>query len=173
MSESKKGKSLLPKGGNDRIMTPDTLAEQMVSYFNPFGKTVLEPCKGEGAFMRAFEKYGINADWCEIDEGKDFYEYDKKVDWIITNPPYSQLTKFLVKSLSVADNVVFLCLANAMFFTARIRTIHRAGFGVKEIVYVNPPEKPWPRFGVPIAMVHLQRNYKGSCKIVYDYCDEV
>jgi hypothetical protein len=167
------GRALLPKGGKDRVMTPDALAEQIVGYFNPFGKTVLEPCKGEGAFMRAFEKYGINADWCEIDEGRDFYEYDKKVDWIITNPPYSQMTKFLNKSLEISDNIVFLCLANAMMFTSRVRPINQAGFGFKEIVFVDTPPKPWPSFGVPLVTVHLKKGYKGSCSFVYDHCSKL
>jgi hypothetical protein len=32
----------------------------------------------------------------------------QKVDWIITNPPWSQMRRFLQQAMSVADHVVFL-----------------------------------------------------------------
>lgn len=162
------GKQLIPKGGNDRVMTPDHLAEKIVGHFIPFGCSVLEPCKGDGAFIRAFEKFGINPIWCEIDEGRDFFEYDGDVDWIITNPPFSQFRAFLQKSLNVADNIVFLSLANAFFFTGRLRDIRQAGFGFKEIVFVDAPPKPWPQFGIQLAFTHIQRNYTGKCKFTYE-----
>lgn len=165
------GERLIPKGGNDCVMTPDYLADKIVSHFNPFGQTVLEPCKGEGAFMRAFQKFGINADWCEINEGVDFYEYDKKVDWIITNPPYSQFRAFLKKSTEVANNVVFLSLGNAFFFTARLRIVRSMGFGFKEIIFIDHPPKPWPKFGAQLAVTHIQKGYNGACKFTYDSSD--
>ena len=46
---------------------------------------VLEPCKGEGAFLQYLPE---NSDWCEIAEGRNYYDYNEKVDWIVTNPPY-------------------------------------------------------------------------------------
>lgn len=163
-----KKRSLIPKGGNDRVMTPDSLASDIVGHFMPFGAKCLEPCKGEGAFIRAFENYGIVPEWCEIDQGKDFFEYDGKVDWIITNPPFSILSNFLEHSLKVADNVVFLCLGNAMFFKKRIRLINNANFGFKEMVFVDTPPKPWPQFGIQMAVVHLQKDYRGKVLISYD-----
>jgi hypothetical protein len=168
-SKPKEGKKkrLIPKGGNDVVMTPDPLALDIVKHFQPYGWKCLEPCKGEGAFMRAFESCGINADWCEIREGKDFFQYSGHVDWIITNPPFSILTNFLEHSLKVADNIVFICLGNAMFFKKRIRLIKQAKFGFKEIVFIDTPPKPWPQFGIQMAVVHLQRGYKG--KVTFEY----
>jgi hypothetical protein len=67
---------------NDVVMTPDTLAKSIVDHFNPKGQG-LEPCSGTGNIL----KYLNNADWCEISHGKDFYDYNKKVDYVFTNPP--------------------------------------------------------------------------------------
>lgn len=55
-----KNKQLIPKGGDDKIYTPDSLAKKIVTHYNPFGKKCLEPCKGGGAFLRAFQNLGIN-----------------------------------------------------------------------------------------------------------------
>lgn len=163
-----KKRSLIPKGGNDRVMTPDSLALDIVKHFMPFGTKCLEPCKGEGAFIRAFENFGISPEWCEIDQGKDFFEYKEKVDWIITNPPFSILSDFLEHSLKSADNVVFLCLGNALFFKKRIRLINQANFGFKEIVFIDTPPPPWPQFGIQMAVVHLQKDYRGKVLFSYD-----
>lgn len=55
---------------NDVVFTPDWLAKQIVDMFPIEGK-VLEPCKGEGAFLQYLPD---DADWCEIAEGKNYYE---------------------------------------------------------------------------------------------------
>ena len=66
----------------DIVMTPVYLAKNIIEHFEPTG-LILDPCRGEGAF---YDNYNTdNKDWCELGEGKDFLEYNKKVDWIITN----------------------------------------------------------------------------------------
>src|SRR5271170_7524911 len=101
---------------NDVIMTPPALAQALISHFKPFGKT-LEPCRGSGSFFSQLP----NADWCEISEGKDFFDYNGKVDWIITNPPWSKIRPFLDKSMSVAEHIVFLMTINHVWTKARLR----------------------------------------------------
>ena len=81
--------------------------KKIVEHFEP-----QEPL--DGAFYKAMQEYnhalkGLSVedvDWCEISEGKDFFDYNGKVDWIITNPPYSIFDDFLDKAFEVADNVV-------------------------------------------------------------------
>ena len=96
---------------NDVVFTPDWLAKQIVSMFDIKGK-VLEPCKGEGAFLNHLPK---NTDWCEIAEGRNYYDYNEKVDWIVTNPPYSDYNRFLEHSFNLADNIVLLVPVAKMF----------------------------------------------------------
>ena len=76
---------------NDIVFTPDWLAKQIVDMFDIEG-TIVEPCKGEGAFLKYLPP---DTEWCEIVDGKNYYDYDKKVDWIVTNPPYSDYNRFL------------------------------------------------------------------------------
>jgi len=165
-----KSKRLIPNGGNDRIMTPERLTKKIINKYAILGKTYLEPCKGTGNFVKSLNEFGVCPDWCEINEGRDFFDYSDHVDWIITNPPYSILTMFLKHSLEVADNVVFLCLSNALMFTSRMRLIKDMGFAFKEFHFVPSPNKydGWPTFGIPFAAVHLLKGYEGDVKFSYD-----
>lgn len=148
---------------DDIVYTPESLAKKIIDHFKPKGK-MLEPCKGGGAFFKHMPK----ADWCEITDGRDFYEYNKKVDWIITNPPWSDITRFLIHSMSVANNIVYLVTINHFWTTARLRAMDNAKFGIKEIVRVDWPDKSsgFPRSGFELGAVHIQKNYTGPTKVI-------
>lgn len=150
------GQALAKNNGNDKIMTPVYLAEQIVNHFKPNGK-VLEPCSGTGNFLKVLP----NADYCEIDSGIDFLEVVGHWDWIITNPPYSKYRDFLIKAMQVADNVVFLQLINATFYKARLREMFKYNFGIKEILLIDTP-KEFPQFGFQMGCIYYKRDYKGQ-----------
>jgi hypothetical protein len=96
---------------NDVVFTPEWLTEKICSMFEISGK-VLEPCKGEGAFLKFLPK---DTDWCEITEGRNFFDYNKKVDWIVTNPPYSDFNRFLTHCFNLSENVVLLVPVAKLF----------------------------------------------------------
>lgn len=96
---------------SDIVYTPNDIAAGIVRFLNPKGKC-LDPCKGDGAFYNYLPS---GSDYCEIREGKDFFDYTEKVDWVIGNPPYSIFEQFLHKSFSIADNVAFLVPTNKVF----------------------------------------------------------
>lgn len=155
---------LAPRGGNDRVYTPTALAKAIVQNFNPGSfDSILEPCAGpigKQAFVDALIDYDVS--WYELDEGSDFLASSvPHHDWTITNPPWSKLRQFLKKSMEVSDNVVFLCLVNAFFMKARMRDMAEAGFGMREILFVPTPPKPWPQTGFALGAVHIQRGYSG------------
>lgn len=146
---------LIPKGGNDKIYTPDDLAQRIVDRFKPSGR-ILEPCRGSGAFTKAMP----GCHWCELDEGIDFLAYWGHWDWIVTNPPYSKFRAFLNHSMEVADNVVFLAPISHMVLKARRRDIKEKGFGVVSILEVDTP-KSWPQSGFQLAATHIKLGYGG------------
>ena len=167
---------LAPKGGNDRVYTPPELARRIVEHFDPQPGLLLDPCAGpigKQAFFEAmqnhipYEEDYSETEWAEVDEGRDFFSFPFEgvlnYDWIITNPPWSQLRAFLNKSMELSSNVVFLCLVNAFFMKARQVDMKAAGFGMKEIVFVPTPPKPWPQTGFSLGAVYIQRGYKGPC----------
>ena len=145
---------------NDVVYTPDLLARKIVSHFKPTGK-ILEPCCGDGAFLRHLR----NADWCEIEKGVDFFDYQGHYDWIMTNPPWSKVRDFLKHSMEVADNIVFLMTVNHAFTKARVRDVGRNGFTIKEIALVESP-KEFPQSGFQLAAIHYAKGgFFGMCKI--------
>jgi hypothetical protein len=143
---------------NDVVMTPEPLAKRLIEHFQPFGK-ILEPCIGEGAFYNNL----VNAEWCEITKGKDFMEYHDKVDWIITNPPWSKIRPFLQHSMELSEDIVFLTALAHLWFKARLRDINNAGFGIREIVLFDTP-KNFPQGGFQIGAFHIKKNYMGDIK---------
>ena len=139
---------------NDVYYTPDDLAKLIVEHFKPSGK-ILEPCAGNGVFL----KYLNESDWCEIDKGKNFFSYRNKVNWIVTNPPFSKLTSFLVHSMKLSDNIVFLINLPALFTVKRVREIFNYHFAIKEVFYVKQPDT-WKQTGRQLAAVHLKKRRK-------------
>ena len=99
--------------------------------------------------------------WCEIKRGRDFFDWDQPVDWIITNPPWSQIRDFLCHAMEMADHVVFLFTINHLWTKARLRDIHNADHGIREIVLVKMP-KTFPQSGFQLGAVHLQYGWKGK-----------
>ena len=57
-------------------MTPEYLAKEIIEHFNPTGR-ILDPCRGEGAFYDNYPEG--DHDWCELGEGRDFLQYQKRL----------------------------------------------------------------------------------------------
>lgn len=97
----------------DVYITPDYAIEPMLELLDiPYDATFLEPCKGTGAIynrINCVQRY-----YAEISEGIDYLSYKPptKIDFIVTNPPFSLALDFLVKSLGEADLVVYLLRLN-------------------------------------------------------------
>jgi len=145
---------------NDVVFTPDWLARQICQMFPIEGK-VLEPCKGEGAFLKYLPP---DTDWCEIADGKNFYDYETKVDWLVTNPPYSDYNRFLEHSFKLADNIVLLVPVAKMFKSmGTLTTILKYGGFVS--IHALPASKAGFPFGFPCAVYYLKRGYVGQTKI--------
>jgi hypothetical protein len=142
---------------NDIVFTPDWLAKKICSMFL-IGGEVLEPCKGEGAFMSYLPH---NTQWCEIAEGRNFFDFNKKVDWIVTNPPYSDFNRFLQHSFDLADNVVFLVpVAKIMKSMGTLKQVFDYG-GIVSCHFIGGGKAGFP-FGFPVGVYHFKKGYKGK-----------
>ena len=149
---------------HDLVMTPPKLAERIVQHFKPRGR-VLDPCRGQGAFYDALcRQRGVEAHWCEVAEGRDFFAEHRHYDWIISNPPWSKFRRFLTHAMTIADNVVFLATMTHFVTRARLRDLAHAGFGMVEAVLLDYPPRPWPGGGFQLCAMHVQRGYQGDCR---------
>jgi len=145
---------------NDVVMTPPETAKWIIDYFKPTGK-ILEPCRGDGAFYKQFTG---KKDWCEISKGRNFFDYKKKVDWIITNPPFSIFDDFLLHAFNVADNIVFFCPLNKVFKGKRLDIKIKEYGDIKEIIHMGGGNSYGFPFGFSVGCIYYKRNYKGKIK---------
>ncbi|NVK17504.1 MAG: helix-turn-helix domain-containing protein [Methylocystaceae bacterium] len=157
---SRRGRSMVPQNGNDVVYTPRPLARWVVEHFKPSGR-MLEPCFGDGAFAEQMP----GCDWCEINKGRDFFEYHGKADWIITNPPWSYLREILQHNMKLADNIVMIITLNSLWTRARKKGISDAGFAIREIMLIDTPPSPWPYTGMQVGVVHFSRGWTGDIKM--------
>lgn len=143
----------LASAAADVVMTPEWMARATVEFFQPHGR-VLEPARGDGVFWRLMP----GADWCEVREGRDFFEWRERVDWVVTNPPYSIFSDFLRHAMGVADNIVMLIPLNKLWNSAAlVRDIDAWGEIRATLVFGGGKELGFP-IGFCIGAVHLVRR---------------
>lgn len=143
----------------DVVYTPDHVALTIIERYKPNGK-VLDPCAGDKAFSRHIP----NCIECEITEGKDFFEFQESVDWIIGNPPYSILNQWLEHSFKIAENIVYI-LPVAKVFGSRKRLLMIKKYGGIVEVYA-----PWTGraigfpFGWACGAIHFRKGHGEEMK---------
>jgi hypothetical protein len=143
-------------------MTPLPVARAIVNALRPSG-TMLEPFAGDGSFVKALKPYG-RVRWCEIDRGRDFFAWTQPVDWIISNPPWSQFRAALDHALTLADHVVFLVTVNHWWTRARVRSVRDAGFGYRDLLLIDTPVT-FNATGFQLGAMHVERGYRGRLSI--------
>lgn len=155
--------SLLPisKNPRDVVYTPDEIARDIVKHFQPSG-FCLDPCKGDGAFLRYLP---AGSEWCEIREGRDFFAWDRPVDWIVSNPPYSIFYEWFLHSIAIAENIVYLIPSNKIFQSYRYWQELKKWGWVKEIYIVGKGTDINLPVGFAVAAIHFAKGYAGETKI--------
>lgn len=81
---------------------------------------------------------------CEIEDGFDFMDWEKRVDWVVGNPPFHQGWLFLEKASKIANKGIAF-LGNLNFWncltTRRLEILREMGFEIQRIHIVN--DKRW------------------------------
>lgn len=140
----------------DTVYTPGWVARDMVDFF-PITGRVLDPCRGDGAFYDLLP----GADYCEIEEGIDFYGCSTKYEWIVGNPPYADFSSWLRHSFSLARNILYLIPANKLFNShSMIADLSNYG-GVVHLRHYGGGSKLGFSIGFAICAAWLQRDYAG------------
>ena len=147
---------------NDIVMTPDDVAGDIVRRFAPSGR-VLDPCKGDGAFLRHMP----GADWCEIREGRDFFAWTEPVDWIVSNPPYSILLEFTRHAFRVARDVVWLIPVNKVFNSFTMMREVWAWGGVVTVYTIGQGNIIGLPVGFAVGAVHFRRGYRDGMRVEF------
>lgn len=124
------------RGGNEKdvFYTPPALAKLCIEKV-PLneGDVVLDPCSGNGAFYDQFPSILVHKRQCEIEHGTNFYDFTSKVDWCISNPPYSHLDTWLKHSCSVSQKGFAYLLGWNNLTAKRMESCEHEGFGITSI----------------------------------------
>jgi hypothetical protein len=149
----------------DVVYTPDWCARDMVDWFQPAGR-VLDPCRGLGAFHRLLPD---GSPWCEITDGRDFFDWSEPVDWVIGNPPYSLTRDWFRHSYKIATNLCYLVpLRNVFSGYGFVREIHDFGGIAGLRVYGTGGRLGFP-MGNAVGAFHVVRGHSGPTAIsLYD-----
>lgn len=146
----------VPLKKQDLVYTPDWVARDMVDFFKPSGR-ILEPCKGDGVFL----KYLPGAEWCEIQDGKDFFAWHTPVDWLFGNPPYSVFSEWITHSFTIANHVCYLIPLNKPFNSGKmLQEWHEWGRINHMRYYANGRALGFP-IGFACGAVYYQKGYFG------------
>jgi len=114
------GKDFTSTRGDDNVFTPYSMTEQLLENekFDNTKKTLEPSCGKKLAIVKILKKnefndvmFGdINLEQCNQDFLTAKFSVYQKIDYIITNPPYSKLDDFIIKSKKVAtEKFAFLC----------------------------------------------------------------
>jgi len=155
------GAVVVPPNPKDVVYTPPDCAKMIVDRFNPTGR-ILEPCRGRGAFTDLMP----GCEWCEIEQGRDFFAWTEPVDWIVSNPPYSVFDAWLDHSFRLADNVVYLIPFDKIFKSmGTINKVFEYG-GIRTAIVMPARWAGFP-FGFPCGAFHFARGWKGPMQIEF------
>jgi len=146
----------------DVVYTPAHVSKHIINFLNPVG-VCLDPCRGDGAF---YDNFPNGKDYCEIKEGKDFFDYEKKVSWTIGNPPYSIFEEFLQKAFEISDNVSYLVPTNKIFQRQKIMNMINDYGGIKSIIVYGSGQSIDFPFGFSVGNFHFEKGYKGETKML-------
>lgn len=124
------------KSAHDVFYTPLSLVKIHLEKFNdiPDGAVIYEPFFGSGAYYNEMKKKYPNCEilYTEIAMGLDFFSFDNKVDYIISNPPYSMINKVLEKSVQLKPKIISYLIGYANFTTKRIEYMNKNGYFVSD-----------------------------------------
>ena len=143
------------KEPNNEFYTPKELAKKLFNIV-PIEKKdiVMDNAYGTGNFhIREKDLYS-----------KDFLNDDRKVDWYITNPPYSFLDKWLEKSCNARKGFAYLLGINNLT-AKRIEDCEKRGFYITHIYLC----KVFKWFGMS-AFIVWEKDRENNHKVsILDY----
>jgi len=145
---------------NDVFYTPIPLVRTHLDFIKTevrAGDIILDGFFGTGNYFNLFDEYYpfCDYDYTEISLGKDFFKYNKPIDVIVSNPPYSILDKVLEKSVELKPKIISYLIALHNLTAKRIEYMNKNGYFLTKIKML----KVYDWFGMS-AIVLFSKNGK-------------
>lgn len=149
---------------NDVFYTPLALAKTAIDMVGDAHahKRWLDPCRGKGAYYDQFPAT-CTKDYCEVAEGKDFFEHTQPADVVVSNPPYSMLDAWLEHTLSLQPSVINYLIGINNLTARRLERLEHAGYTLTKLHMCKV--RQW--FGMSV-IVQWETGAASSQSITYD-----
>lgn len=145
---------------NDVFYTPPDLAKKLIEITDITPDLHLyDPFMGEGVFYDNYPAENTKK-WAEITKGRDFFQDNEKIDFIISNPPFSMLTDILIHSSNICRSGFGYIMPSYALSYSRIMKIREYGFSISKIVYFENP-KEW-KIGFQMIYVIFDKTSKNQ-----------
>ena len=101
----------------DFYSTPFSLTRELMKLIDiPKQSTFYEPCAGNGAITKVLKEHDYNVIEDDIrTTKKDFLDYDGKVPYLITNPPFSLFDDIVLKAQQITEKQYIILLKTNFF----------------------------------------------------------
>lgn len=120
------------KNPRDIFYTPQSLVIIHLKLVKPYIKegVLLDAFRGNGAYYNMFPTFFPHStfDWCEIQQGRNFFDYSHSIHAIISNPPYSMIDKVLAHSIQLQPDIISYLLGYGNLTTRRLEIMNNAGY---------------------------------------------
>ena len=138
------------ENAKDIFITPKELAKKHINLINYKDNDIwFDPFKNSGVYYDQFPTDKKNKKWTEILENKDFFKFDKKIDIICSNPPYSILNKVFEHSIKLNPRIISYLIGINNLTAKRIEMMNKAGYGLTTM-YMT---KIYKWFGMSVIVI--------------------
>ena len=157
------------KKPNDVFITPRALAKLQIDMTADADREKgekwaewglwLDPCRNnaEGSYYSQFPE---NKDWCEILEGKSFFDYEGAPNVICGNPPYSMLDEWFKKTIELNPDVCSFLIGVSNLTAKRIEWFEKADYGITKLKML----KVYKWYGMSYIVV-FEKNKKSIMSV--------
>ena len=120
------------KTPKDVFYTPEILAKKHIDMIEYNKEDIwYDDSRGKGVYFNNFptkKKY-----WSEITENKNLFDFDKPIDIICGNPPYSFINKILQKSVSLKPRIISYLLGQQNLTPHRLKFMKENNYGLTKL----------------------------------------
>lgn len=100
----------------------------------------------------------------QIDDGIDFFDFEGKVDIIITNPPFSEYTKFVEKCIALRPRVLCLLFGSLNASLSRFKMLFDAGYTL-----TKQHQTDWREMIGPVYVLHFELGVANTGMVAHTY----
>ena len=131
----------------DIVMTNPVMARDLINRIEfEDGDVVMEPGRGTGSFYNNFPD-NVQKVWCEINEGRDYFDFQGMVDYTVSNPPFvprKLFWAFHVKAMETTRKKIYWvlnCSSINIFTPKRLDDMKDNGWFIQSLHIIN--DKRW------------------------------